>query len=604
MKKTYIYKWLDKALMIVSISTLCLLWTGCNDDEANSIGEDPYAGGREPLVVKLLADKPDPESAGPNELVTFKASGLAKYCHPEENKYDFEFYIANEQCTVENATDSTVTVKLPGALSSGPAYLVMESQIFYGPYFNVLGSVSVDKGFEFYKTGPYYGSYYGCLPWCGNTKQTSEFYLLGDFAQSDKKRYGGVAMVNHVSGLVKYGTTGKLKISYGIPNSIYSDPNTGESVFEKVRGAEYWKADIALSTPRVLMYGAYQDYEQVTAKLGGGLSFKNLLLLNNDFTIEKESKRKFKDLKGEEHSFDVPTFIGGTEEEILRAFSTSDGKIIAVGNIFYHKLSDYDNALSSTDGKTLTVDNILTPVNSVIRMDETGNLDKTYRWDGSTDKSLSGAVGIVQDACMLSDESVIVVGDLQQFDGEGTHNIVKLGKDGKIDQNFLQAVGNGTDGVINKVTCYKDEDGEKIIIIGNFSNFNNEPAYGLVMLNADGTMNTDFKFKKLEGGRPNFAKIVDLNTNGDEPMPYLVVSGTFNKYDGITRNGFLILDMKGDAIQKFNVPGEFRGEIFDAHYSLTSDNSNGILVVGDFYYCDGQMVNNIVMLKVEINEKK
>ena len=54
MKKTYIYKWLDKALMIVSISTLCLLWTGCNDDEANSIGEDPYAGGREPLVVKLV----------------------------------------------------------------------------------------------------------------------------------------------------------------------------------------------------------------------------------------------------------------------------------------------------------------------------------------------------------------------------------------------------------------------------------------------------------------------------------------------------------------------------------------------------------------------
>lgn len=87
-------------------------------------------------------------------------------------------------------------------------------------------------------------------------------------------------------------------------------------------------------------------------------------------------------------------------------------------------------------------------------------------------------------------------------------------------------------------------------------------------------------------------------------MPYLVISGTFNKYDGITRNGFLILNMKGDAIQKFNVPGEFRGEIFDAHYSLTSDNSNGILLVGDFYYFDGQMVNNIVMLKVEINEKK
>ena len=588
--------------MIVCIGTSCLLWVGCNDDEADSIGENPYLGGREPLTVKLLTDKPEPESAGPNELVTFKASGLAKYCHPEDGKYDFEFYIANEQCTIENATDSTVTVRLPGALSSGPAYLVMETQVFYGPYFNVLGSVSIDKGFEYYKTGPLEGSYYGCLPWCGNTKQISEFYLFGNFWQSEKKSSGGVAMINHETGLVKYGTAGKLKISYGIPNSVRIDPNTGEYIEDKIRGAEYWKADV--TTPRVLLYGSFNEYEQITENLGG-LSFKNLLLLNNDFTADIESKRKFRDQKGGEHEFNVPTFIGGTEEEILRAFSTSNGKIIAVGNIFYHKLSDYDNAVASTDGETLTVDNILTPVNSVLCMNEFGELDKTYRCDNSNpEKFLPGTDGSIKDACMLSDESIIIVGDLQTFDDNSIHNIVKLDKNGIVDQNFLQAVGTGADGIINKITYYEDEDGENIIIVGNFSSFNNQPADGLVMLKGDGTVDTNFKFKKLEGGRPNFAKIVDLNANGDNSMPYLVVSGTFNKYDGITRNGFLILDMNGDAIQRFNVPGEFRGEVFDAHYSLTSDNSNGILLTGNFYYFDGQKVNDIIMLKVEIDSDK
>lgn len=48
------------------------------------------------------------------------------------------------------------------------------------------------------------------------------------------------------------------------------------------------------------------------------------------------------------------------------------------------------------------------------------------------------------------------------------------------------------------------------------------------------------------------------------------MSGTFTKYDGVTRQGFLILTMEGEAMQKFNVPGLFLGELNQVIETKTS----------------------------------
>lgn len=143
---------------------------------------------------------------------------------------------------------------------------------------------------------------------------------------------------------------------------------------------------------------------------------------------------------------------------------------------------------------------------------------------------------------------------------------------------------------------------ERIVIVGDFTTFNGKSVQGMAILNADGSMDLEFILKEMEGGVVNFAKIVDLNTNGEIAMPHVVISGTFTKYAGVTRQGFLILDMKGNAIQRFNVPGRFYGELHDAQYSLTSDNTNGLLLTGDFSSFDGKKMNNIVMLKVDLEE--
>lgn len=287
---------LRKAIGILCMIALSLAVTSCNADEEDSIKENPYSGGREPLTVKLLSETPDPETAGPGAEVTFKAAGLAKYSHKAENKFDFEFYISDEQCEIAAATDSTLTIIIPENVSSGTTYLVLENQIFYGPYFNVSGSVSVDQGFEFYKTGPSHGSIFACVPWSGNTQQTTEFYLCGDFEQSKNSSYAGLLMVNNEKGLINFGTANKFALKYGIYWRIYvDDGNTISSYSAKLSGMDSWKAD--KESPKALLYGWFNDYERWSSVTLDGFSFRNVLLVNNDMTVMTE-KRKFPDPDG------------------------------------------------------------------------------------------------------------------------------------------------------------------------------------------------------------------------------------------------------------------------------------------------------------------
>ena len=586
---------------------LSLAVAGCNADEEDSIKENPYSGGREPLTVKLLSETPEPETAGPGTKVTFRTAGLAKYSNKDENKFDFEFYISDEQCEIAAATDSTLTIIIPENVSSGTTYLVLENQIFYGPYFNVSGSVSIDQGFEYYKTGPSYGSIFACVPWSGNTQQTTEFYLCGDFEQSKNSWYAGLLMVNNEKGLVNFGTANKFALKYGIYRRIYvNDGNTTSSYAAKLSGMDSWKAD--KESPKALLYGWFNDYERWSSVTLDGFNFRNVLLVNSDMTVLTE-KRKFPDPDGNMKEINIPVFNGGTDmlNGIIRAFSTTDGKIIAVTNSRWHVYTDYENTTCSANGKAIIPAEIYTKIKSVMRMDEYGTLDLEYRRSSVNpeEEALPGADGEIKDACMTNDESIIIVGDLTAFDGKAINNIVKLDKDGIMDDTFSANVGAGADGEINKITytSYVDGEGiaqERIVIVGAFTTFNGKSVPGLAVLNVDGTFDMEFELKAMEGGRPNFAKIVDLTPYSDIHKPHLVISGTFNKYAGITRQGFLILDMKGNAIQEFNVPGRFYGELYDVQYSLTSDYANGLLLTGDFTSFDGKRMNNIVMLKVDV----
>ncbi len=85
---------LRKAIGILCMIALSLAVASCNADEEDSIKENPYSGGREPLTVKLLSETPDPETAGPvrrlplklldwlNTLIKLKINSILSFIYP------------------------------------------------------------------------------------------------------------------------------------------------------------------------------------------------------------------------------------------------------------------------------------------------------------------------------------------------------------------------------------------------------------------------------------------------------------------------------------------------------------------------------------------
>ena len=166
------------SLMIVCSVFTSLLVTSCNSDLNSNIKDDPYSGGKAPLGIGLLAESPSPESAYPNDTVVFKAKGMLNWCDPQSGRYDFKFYISDEETKIVTATDTTITVKVPGNLSSGTAYIVLKEQVFYGPRLTVLGNIKIDQSYGFKGTS---GPIYDCAE---HYSKARVYYPVGDYMQA------------------------------------------------------------------------------------------------------------------------------------------------------------------------------------------------------------------------------------------------------------------------------------------------------------------------------------------------------------------------------------------------------------------------------------
>lgn len=574
--KAYQYK--IESRLVKMLMCLCVVFSfaGCNSDEEIE-GGDPYAGGKEPYGIRLLIDAPSPDRAYPGELVTYKAKGLSKWFN-QEGKPDFSFFIADEKAEIMAATDTTVTIKVPESLSSGIAHILLNEQIFYGPKLTVLGNVSVDKGYVVQKRIP--GAIYNYLEHCS---QKDHYHLVGDFMpiKDDDNKIRCIAWVDN-KGNVAGGWNGnyyKIDSRMGIGLDL-KNPNSGEggSYSYYAKSISYFNNDKSGSNPNVLISGKFTKYWPVEREQA--ISVNNMMKVDHGIGMMFDNKQLPSIKNGRLTSTRIARFNGGTKEAPVATFITSDDKVIAVGNITQYCRIDLDRSYAEELAYEFT------PVRTVLRMDNLGTLDADYR------KDKVGVNGVIQDAYMDENEGVVMVGSINSFDGQSVNNIVRIDKDGNIDEQFLQNIGTGANGTITKIRYNKTR--KKAMLVGMFTEFNGTLCSGVVMLNADGTVDDTFRLRKMEGGTANFATI--LNDHD-----YVVMSGTFTKYDGVARQGFLILTMEGEAMQKFNVPGLFLGELNQVIETKTSTNDNGLLLMGDFYRFNGERVDNIVKIEVDFD---
>lgn len=575
--KNRVYHLLVNPLKIyICLAVLFALPVGCNTED--DIQDDPYGGGKEPYGIRLLTDLPTPDRAYPGDEVVYKAQGLSNWFDQQGNP-DFEFYISNEKAEILAATDTTVTVKVPENLSSGIAHIVVKEQVFYGPKLTILGNVSVDKGYVVEK--PINGAIYDYLEHC---ELSDHYHWVGNFIPSLMGNQANIYCIAWVDD--KGNVAGGWNATYYCIDSGQGigldskNPNSqeGNTPGIYVNSINYFNKDMADGRPTVLVSGKFTQFHPVAREQS--ISVNHMMKVRHGIGMMYTDVQLPSIKGGYMETIRIPQFNGGTKEPPVATFVTSDGYAVAVGNITQYCKIDLDRSYSDD----LTYE--YTPVNSVMRMNSTGELDEIFR------ANKIGVSGIIQDAYMDEEDGIVLVGNIISFDGVSVSNILRLDREGNVDREYLRNVGTGANGTITKIRYNKNR--KKAMIVGQFDEFNGVACPGVAMINSDGTLDESFKPRTIEGGKPNFACILDKHD-------IIVMSGTFSKYDGVTRRGFLMLTTEGEAMQKFNVPGLFLGELNHVIETMTSTNDNGLLLLGNFCRFNGEAANNAIKIEVDFD---
>jgi uncharacterized delta-60 repeat protein len=515
--------------------------TSCK--KKNEIGEDPYKGGKEALGVKFMKALPNPEIGVQGETVEFKISGLKAY----DGK--FQFYINETEAEVLSLTDSTVQVKIPLQASTGGTSVLLEGQTFFGPSLSISGKAAIDDAFKVVSGSNNTINDFLRLP-------NGNYFLTGSFTNFDNKA-SAAAPVNRLALL---GNQGDFLNAF---------------LFRK-------GADGVVNSVNRLSNGAYM----ISGNFGTYNNRKNLnniIRLNSDGTLDSTVVTVI-NLTPEmpQNSLDtVSSFNGGVDGTILKSFLDGDDNLYIVGSFKRYKKVYYDR--STRDNKVTDI----TVMNQVAKLRPDGSLDSTYNFNPGSKQSYAAGNGAVNNAIMQADTKLILVGDFSTFNGVAVNHIVRLKADGTIDQTFNS--GSGADDAISSITYHAMT--KKIMIAGLFKNYNGMPANGVAMLNADGSLDPSFQLLSISGGVISYA--------GQLSDGKIIVSGGFKKYNGVVRQGFMILNPNGSLAEGYNNTGAFQGQILKVTEATSSMGRPAVILTGNISRFDSKPVGNIVRVEIK-----
>ncbi len=525
---------------------LAVLVLGLYSCKKEIIGENPYAGGKEPLGIKFGAAAPDPESATPGSEVNVSIRGLKRF----ENKY--KFYVNEVEATVIAFTDSTARIKVPDNASSGGMSVISDGQTFFGPLLRIDGKVSIDGSF--------------LAPVGSNstiydiTRLPNANYLLtGAFDNFDNK--GSVKLP--IGGIAQITSQG----------AYASSLNFGKGALGSINSIN------RLSNGKFLLSGYFFSFNSTRGKR---ININSITTLNSNGTLDSTiidvinpTPNDFKKNKDT-----VPTFNGGVTGVIKKSFVFND-RIYSVGNFQNYIRVFYDR--STYDTKVYDV----TRVKQMVCMKMDGAMDSTFHYDPVTKQSPAAGNGSINDAIQQADGKLILVGDFSTFNGAPANHIVRINLDGSVDQTFK--AGEGADNNITSITYNATTD--KILITGSFNTYGGAAKKGVAMLNADGSIDNSFNFGVLASGVATHA--AQLN-NGK-----VIVSGNFKTYNSVIRQGFMVLNADASLAAGYNNTGQFSGQIYKIIETTSSLSNPAVILVGSIQRFDSKVFGNIVRVELK-----
>lgn len=519
---------------------LCLIlmifsFTSCKKNEG--LQEDPYAGGKESLGIRFSDVSPKPISGAAGSDVVYQVTGLMPY------KDKIKFYLNETEAMVTEVTDKTIKIKVPENASTGGVTIVIDEQIFFGPEFVVNGKLSYDNTFKITTGTNRAVNQIMPLP-------NGNFIFVGGFSDFNKSASAKQPINNIVSATADgtylpgfssgFGAGGPLTTIAKLPNGQF------------------------------LIGGSFSSYNK--RRSIGGLTRLNSNGSLDTTVVEVVNLTPLVP----KNSYDTVAAFNGVAAGAVKKIFVHDNKIITVGS--FTNYGEYFYERSTRDNKVIGY----TKMNMLMRMKEDGKLDSTYNFNLATGTSYEAGNGEINDAIMLEDGKVILAGSFTRFQEKAVNRIVRMDNNGLVDPSFN--VGSGADGPVNSIRYNAATN--KFMVSGAFKNFNGKPANGAVMLNRDGSVDESFKVGELGGGSIGFSAQL---SNG-----YIIATGSFTKYNGVVRQGFMILNPNGTLAAGYNNTGMFQGVVSDIYETTSSLGVPAVIMVGNISKFNNLSVGNIV----------
>ncbi len=283
------------------------------------------------------------------------------------------------------------------------------------------------------------------------------------------------------------------------------------------------------------------------------------------------------------------TIVNGVPENYLARLNT-DGTLDRSG--FLYGLSGASGAVyalvnQSDDqllvGGTFTNFNG-TILNHIARLNTDGSLDSSFNPGAGAD----GTVYSIAETFIGGNRKIYAAGSFGRMNGIASAFVARLNNNGTVDSTFN--TGSGPNATVYAVAVYPTNSvfAGKVLIGGAFTNVNNTAAGHIARLNADGSLDATFNLN-IAAGAGDIVRSLAIQSDGK-----VVVGGDFTNFNGVALNHIARLNNNGTLDSAFTTG---LGLGANATVSaLTIQTDNRIVVVGQFTTANGVTRNRITRL--------
>ena len=291
--------------------------------------------------------------------------------------------------------------------------------------------------------------------------------------------------------------------------------------------------DIAIqSDGKIAVAGSFTSFN--------GSNYENMFRLLPDGTVD--------------NSFDLSALLG-TSVGVSRVIVQPDDKILMV-----------------VESEVIVPGFPNTITNALVRLNPDGVEDSTFT-------ELTN-IARIYSLLLQPDEKIIIGGGFSRITGVYKNNIARLEANGLLDLDFNRLTGLGGPGV-----CSLLQPDGKIVVAGNFLTINSINYGGIVRLEPNGSVDTSFQDSGI--GYP-WIQAMELLPDGK-----IMIVGDFNNYQGVICPKIARLHPDGAIDTTFISPFQnYSGTI----YTLSLQPDGKIIVAGDFNNTSSSQFKKIARL--------